>query len=91
VIFIYEKSAKVPGSHLKALRDAGIVPIQVESLEQCKLMDPDLQQFPANKAFLAALAAICQDKDYAHKSQERFCNELLAALSTAEKGQTENG
>ena len=85
MIFIYEKAAKVPGIHLKALRDAGIVPVQVESLDQAKFMDPDIQPFPANKAFLAALASICNDDDYCHKGQARFCNELYAALSAEDE------
>ena len=85
VIFIYEKAAKVPGVHLKALRNAGIVPVQVESLEQAKLIDPDIQPFPADKAFLAALAAICADDEYHHLSQVRFCNRLYATLSADEE------
>lgn len=40
-IFLYTKAAKVPSAHLKALRDGGVLPVQVESLDEARLIDPE--------------------------------------------------
>lgn len=77
MIFIYERAAKVPSSHLKALREAGVVPVQVESLDKAKVLSPELSELPMNGLLLDMLKTIA---DAGAPYTTRFTRSFYATL-----------
>ncbi len=62
-VFLYRDTAKLNAEDLKALRDAGLIPVKVAKFEDVRLLDPLLASGSGSAVFASAVEAIAKAND----------------------------
>jgi hypothetical protein len=80
-IFLYRDGARLSAEDLKALREAGLVPIKVAKFEDVRIIDPLMAAGSGSAVWLAAIEAIHKhgSPDAGNKGPKSLFGELLAA------------
>lgn len=75
-LFLYRPTAALTDADLQALRDAGIIPIQVADFNDVRVVDPLLAAGAGSAVFMAAVQAIA--KANASEGAKTLFGRLLA-------------
>lgn len=79
-IFLFTKGAKIGNETRKQLREAGIVPVEVESLDAVKLLNASAPEVDTGVILRAAMRAINKSESTTQAVTKIFAIELTAIL-----------
>ena len=82
-LFLYRAAALISADDIAALREAGLVPVKVDSFEDVRLIDPIMANGQASAVWRAAVEAIAKanDKEGVKTMFGRLLAEKLAAAT----------
>lgn len=82
-LFLYRAAALISADDIAALREAGLVPVKVDSFEDVRLVDPIMANGQASAVWCAAVEAIAKasDKEGVKTMFGRLLAEKLAAAT----------